>query len=336
MRGATIISPPSCARAVERRRHLRDRLDRHLDRRVRRRRARSRRTAGGDRAACARRDHRLRRALWRNRMGAVLARACASSRRSAATCSTARRRSGGSPTYFQVATTAGFGPLSRPELAAAAACVTYVERTQLGKRPPLSPPARESAGSVLSIDAATRANLELIVTLSGERQGSLLATIDRTVTAAGSRAARAAARRAADRCRRHRAAARCGRGARRRRRPCGGRCASSFAPVRISRARSRASSSAAAGRAISPRSATGLTAAAAIGAASRAWTQSDRGDRAMRAARSRAVRCSDHGGTCRGARRRVAAAQARRRIHSRGLRIARSTRCARCAMNRAA
>jgi DNA mismatch repair protein MutS len=78
--------------------------------------------------------------------------------------------------------------LSRPELTAAAACITYVERTQLGKRPPLSPPARESAGSVLSIDAATRANLELMVTLSGDRQGSLLATIDRTVTAAGSRA----------------------------------------------------------------------------------------------------------------------------------------------------
>ena len=64
--------------------------------------------------------------------------------------------------YFAVATTAGFGTLSRLELTAAAACITYVERTQLGKRPPLSPPARESAGATLSIDAATRANLELI------------------------------------------------------------------------------------------------------------------------------------------------------------------------------
>mgnify|MGYP000939979499 CR=1 FL=1 len=41
------------------------------------------------------------------------------------------------------------------ELTAAAACVTYVERTQLGKRPPLSPPLRESAGVTLSIDAAS-------------------------------------------------------------------------------------------------------------------------------------------------------------------------------------
>ena len=89
--------------------------------------------------------------------------------------------------YFKVATTESFGPLSRLELTAAAACVTYVERTQFGKRPPLSPPLRESAGAALAIDAATRANLELIRTLSGERRGSLLAAIDRTVTAAGSR-----------------------------------------------------------------------------------------------------------------------------------------------------
>jgi DNA mismatch repair protein MutS len=89
--------------------------------------------------------------------------------------------------YFAVATTEAFGSFSRLELIAAAACVTYVERTQIGKRPPLSPPAREAAGATLLIDAATRANLELMRTLSGERRGSLIAAIDRTVTAAGSR-----------------------------------------------------------------------------------------------------------------------------------------------------
>src|SRR5580693_2025070 len=89
--------------------------------------------------------------------------------------------------FFDVATTASFGAFSRIELTAAAAAVTYVERTQIGKRPPLSPPVREAAGATLAIDQATRANLELIRTLSGERRGSLLAAIDRTVTAAGSR-----------------------------------------------------------------------------------------------------------------------------------------------------
>jgi DNA mismatch repair protein MutS len=89
--------------------------------------------------------------------------------------------------FFGVATTAAFGTFSRLELAAAAAAVTYVERTQLGKRPPLSVPAREAAGATLQIDQATRGNLELVRTLSGERRGSLLAAIDRTITAAGSR-----------------------------------------------------------------------------------------------------------------------------------------------------
>ena len=89
--------------------------------------------------------------------------------------------------YFAVATSEAFGALSRLELNAAAACVTYVERTQLGKRPPLSPPLREAQGATLSIDQATRANLELTRTLGGERRGSLLASIDRTVTSAGSR-----------------------------------------------------------------------------------------------------------------------------------------------------
>ncbi len=41
--------------------------------------------------------------------------------------------------------------------------------------------------SVMQIDAATRRNLELMATLAGERKGSLVATLDRTVTAAGAR-----------------------------------------------------------------------------------------------------------------------------------------------------
>ena len=89
--------------------------------------------------------------------------------------------------YFAVATSDAFGTLSRLEATAAAACVTYVERTQVGKRPPLAPPAREASGATMSIDQATRANLELTRTLSGERRGSLLSAMDETVTAAGSR-----------------------------------------------------------------------------------------------------------------------------------------------------
>ena len=77
--------------------------------------------------------------------------------------------------------------MSRLEATAAAAAVTYIDRTQVGKRPPLSPPAREAAGTTMAIDPATRANLELTRTLAGERRGSLLDAIDCTVTSAGSR-----------------------------------------------------------------------------------------------------------------------------------------------------
>src|SRR5581483_3845437 len=89
--------------------------------------------------------------------------------------------------WFGVQTVDGFGDFSRVELSAAAAVLAYVEKTQIGERPPLSPPSAESAGDVMLIDAATRANLELAVTLSGERRGSLAAAVDRTVTGAGAR-----------------------------------------------------------------------------------------------------------------------------------------------------
>jgi DNA mismatch repair protein MutS len=89
--------------------------------------------------------------------------------------------------YFAVSTTEAFGTLSRLELTAAAACISYVERTQLGARPPLSPPLREQVGATLAIDQATRVNLELARALSGDRRGSLLAAIDRTVTPPGAR-----------------------------------------------------------------------------------------------------------------------------------------------------
>lgn len=89
--------------------------------------------------------------------------------------------------YFGVGTLEGFGSFSRAELAAAAAAVAYVEKTQIRERPPLGIPERESAASTLFIDPATRGNLELTRTLSGDRNGTLLKAIDRTVTGGGAR-----------------------------------------------------------------------------------------------------------------------------------------------------
>ncbi|HLJ22244.1 MAG TPA: DNA mismatch repair protein MutS [Stellaceae bacterium] len=88
---------------------------------------------------------------------------------------------------FAVATLEGFGAFGRAELAAAGAIVDYATLTQQGKLPRLTPPQRIAAGAAMEIDAATRRNLELTETLAGERRGSLLAVIDRSVTGAGAR-----------------------------------------------------------------------------------------------------------------------------------------------------
>ena len=89
--------------------------------------------------------------------------------------------------YFGLTTLEGHGQFTRTEVMAASAILAYVEKTQLGARPPISPPRREISHRTMSIDAATRANLELVRTLSGEKKGSLLSVIDRTVTGGGSR-----------------------------------------------------------------------------------------------------------------------------------------------------
>ncbi len=96
---------------------------------------------------------------------------------------------------YGVASLDGFGQFGRAELSAAGALIAYLELTQKGKLPALQAPARVAAKAFMSIDAATRRNLELTETLSGERKGSLLASVDWTVTAAGARelAARLAA-----------------------------------------------------------------------------------------------------------------------------------------------
>ncbi len=88
---------------------------------------------------------------------------------------------------FDVKSLDAFGAFTRPELGAMGALIEYVELTQRGRLPLLRPPRREIADQVMAIDDATRRNLELTRGPDGRRNGSLLATIDRTVTAGGGR-----------------------------------------------------------------------------------------------------------------------------------------------------
>ncbi|MBH9986785.1 DNA mismatch repair protein MutS [Bartonella sp. W8098] len=89
--------------------------------------------------------------------------------------------------YFKLATLEGVGHYNRAELSAISAAIGYVEKTQINERPPLMRPLREDENASLFIDPATRNNLELTRTLSGQRDGSLMKAIDRTVTGGGAR-----------------------------------------------------------------------------------------------------------------------------------------------------
>jgi DNA mismatch repair protein MutS len=88
---------------------------------------------------------------------------------------------------FGVGTLDSFGNFCRAEVAAAGSLITYVELTQKGALPRIAPPRQYLPGSVMEIDAATRRNLELTSTLTGERKGSVLSVIDRTLTGPGAR-----------------------------------------------------------------------------------------------------------------------------------------------------
>ncbi|QQA45055.1 DNA mismatch repair protein MutS [Pelagovum pacificum] len=88
---------------------------------------------------------------------------------------------------FSVSSLDGFGAFGRVEISALAGLVEYLEITQRGKLPLLRPPVREGVRASMQIDAATRRSLELTSAMAGGRAGSLLGTVDRTVTSAGAR-----------------------------------------------------------------------------------------------------------------------------------------------------
>lgn len=88
---------------------------------------------------------------------------------------------------LKVAELGAFGSFSRAELAAIGAALKYIELTQMGRAPVLRAPKRSGSDAILLIDAASRASLELVRSVSGEKQGSLLSSIDRTLTGAGAR-----------------------------------------------------------------------------------------------------------------------------------------------------
>jgi DNA mismatch repair protein MutS len=88
---------------------------------------------------------------------------------------------------YGVSTLDAFGSFSRAELIAAALLFDHLALTQAGGQAKLDPPQRSAADAYVAIDPATRASLEIDRSQRGERKGSLVACVDRTVTAAGAR-----------------------------------------------------------------------------------------------------------------------------------------------------
>jgi len=89
---------------------------------------------------------------------------------------------------YGVASLDGFGSFEEAEVSALGLVAAYLETTQAGKIPALIPPRRSGETGFLAIDPATRLSLEIDRTQRGEREGSLLACLDRTVTSGGARA----------------------------------------------------------------------------------------------------------------------------------------------------
>ena len=89
--------------------------------------------------------------------------------------------------FYEVSFLDGFGTFTTPEITAAGTLIGYLERTQKGNHPYLSPPKRITPGTILEIDPATRRNLELSSDRTQSPKHSLLGVIDQTQTSAGAR-----------------------------------------------------------------------------------------------------------------------------------------------------
>ena len=81
----------------------------------------------------------------------------------------------------------GLGDLKNVEISVCGSLLEYVRATQKGNLPKLGFPKAYIQSDFMFIDASALRSLELFSTQSGELEGSLIASIDFTITAAGGR-----------------------------------------------------------------------------------------------------------------------------------------------------
>ncbi|MEG8098906.1 DNA mismatch repair protein MutS [Candidatus Liberibacter brunswickensis] len=89
--------------------------------------------------------------------------------------------------YYKITTVDTFGSFSQVEKTAIAAIISYIKKTQLVDKATIGSPEQEDIKSTLFIESYARSSLEILRTISGSREESLLNTIDYSITGAGGR-----------------------------------------------------------------------------------------------------------------------------------------------------
>ncbi len=88
---------------------------------------------------------------------------------------------------YQLSQLDGFGINSPEQISAIGSLLGYIELTQIDKRPLLQRPKNRTDIDYMLIDEATQNSLEILINNRGKKQGSLLNSLDKTITSAGGR-----------------------------------------------------------------------------------------------------------------------------------------------------
>ncbi len=89
--------------------------------------------------------------------------------------------------FYNIASIQAIGSLSENQISSIGSVIEYLSLTQKQNVPKLPLPKIISYDEFMGIDIATRRNLEITSKLNGQSKGSLLSTIDHTITKAGGR-----------------------------------------------------------------------------------------------------------------------------------------------------
>lgn len=89
--------------------------------------------------------------------------------------------------FFNITDLLTYDEFSRPEIIAAGVLISYIIDTQKGAYPALQPPQKVKNSIYMEIDPSTRRSLELTRSLTDDRNATLLAVMDATMTGVGGR-----------------------------------------------------------------------------------------------------------------------------------------------------